>query len=151
MIAPKLLLAKKSRFTFANANFTGFYRAAPTPRWLSAGIALCVGIGTGLELDSERRALQLERLAKEMFQVALVCGRQRIEGAAMHDYQRRIAAALMRIAQFGAPVTAARRLLALDRGLQCARKMRRRQLRHGRPIGGTHGRTQLVDAAPLFR
>src|SRR3989338_108861 len=55
----------------------------------------------GIELDPERRALQLEDFAEGTFQIARIAGRHVVQTAAVDHDQRRGAAALMGVAHLG--------------------------------------------------
>src|SRR6266536_3128597 len=88
---------------------------------------LRIGIGACPELYPKRRALQLERLSKETFQVAPVGVRHAADRVAMDDDHRGIVSALVRVAQFGSSEPGARRVLPDERGLKRAGELGRRQ------------------------
>src|SRR5206468_7661617 len=95
-----------------------------------------------LELYPKGGSAQLERLAEEMFQVPAVRRRYIPEPRTVDHDQRRILAALVRIAQLGPAHSGARRLLAQDGGRQSARELGRRELRHRRSVRGVDGAQQ---------
>src|SRR5450756_2263610 len=84
------------------------------------------------EFDFERSALQLERFPEKTFQIAAIAVRNLVKRSAMDHDARRIAAALVRVAQLGTEHPAARRRLARDGGDQCPCQLR------GRPVSYTH-------------
>src|SRR5690606_41272399 len=71
-----------------------------------------------LEFDAQRRAVQLEGAAETGFQIAPVRVRNRVQRIAVDDDERRVLAALVRIAHLGAENTLAGRRLLLDGRLQ---------------------------------
>src|SRR4030065_1086223 len=81
---------------------------APHPRVLAfahrAACLACKRIAGAafLDLDSQWRALHLERLAETAFQIALVIVAQAFQRIAVQDDDRRILAALVGIARLGA-------------------------------------------------
>src|SRR5919108_6487556 len=112
---------------------------------------LRVRVAAGAELDRERRADELERLAEVALEVALVGGRHAVERVAMDDDARRIDAALVRVAQLRAHQAALRRRLALHRRLHGARELGRRQPRHRRGMGAIDRAHQLGEPLAAFR
>src|SRR5882757_3699661 len=75
-------------------------------------------IAAAAELDSQRRSLQLELLAKPAFQVSPVGLRHMLERVAVNYDQRRVGPTLVRIAQLGPKIAGTRRILTFDRSTQ---------------------------------
>src|SRR5262249_20417522 len=90
-------------------------------------LVLVEGVGTAAELHPHRRALQVEGLPEHTHQVALVGVRRAVQLVAVHHDHRRVAPALVGIAQLDA---AARHhgWLVLHRG----------RLHHPGQFGGAH-------------
>ena len=100
------------------------------------------------EIHAHGRAFQLERLAVAIDEVAtVVLGRPLGLGAMDHD-DRRVAPALVRIAQADAPTANERRLVLSDRGLEHARQLRRRHLAHGGGMRRANGIHELPTPLP---
>ena len=86
-------------------------------------------------LDPQRRAGELEVLAKAPFEVALVGVGDVLERVAVDHDDRRVHAALVRVAQLRPEGAGALRRLVLDRLLQQPRQHRRRHLARRRRMG----------------
>src|SRR5207237_1481909 len=90
---------------------------------LSSLPLLRIRVAAGAELDRHRRARELELVAEESFEIALVRVGHAVERVAVHDDARRVDPALVRVAQLRADVAGFRRRLALDRGDHGAREL----------------------------
>src|SRR5205807_4414521 len=84
------------------------------------------------QLDAKRRAPELERLAQRILEIALVRPLDLVQRGSVDDDDRRVRAALVRVAQLRPEAPGERRLLLLDGCLYCAREARRGELRHRR-------------------
>src|ERR1700719_151786 len=99
----------------------------------------------------DRSTHQIEGFAIDIDQVAPVGIRHMIGLVAVDDHDGRIAATLMRVAEFDAAPADQRGLVAFDGRLQHARQLRRTHVAHGRRIDLAYRRKQLADAAAMAR
>ena len=109
-----------------------------------------VGVLALLGDDAHRRAGQAERLAKAVFQIAQVIGRQLVHLRAVDDDGRRRMAALVGIAQLGAAAGGHRRRVGGDDGLQQARQFRRRRPGDRAVLHGKRGLGEGFHAAAVL-
>ena len=101
------------------------------------------------QVDAHRRAVEAERLAEAVRQVATVVFRRTLGLRPVHHDDRRVAAALVRVAKPDPPAAHERRLVLPDRRLEHARELRRRHLPHRSRVRGTHRVHQVADAAAV--
>src|SRR5690606_36250356 len=130
-------------------------RTALQPLYRNFGAALPkssprrIWVGCAAEFDAQRRAGEREALAEPRFQVAAIRLRHVAQPAAVHDDDRRILPALVRVAQLRPSGAPPRRRLALDRLVQRARELRRGDPGHRRRVGRLHRAHQRGDAESL--
>src|SRR5580765_4204027 len=102
-LAPPLLLdgrEGRSRGRAAHCPQMEAAAAVSTPARTRTHVG--VRVGAGLELYPKRRSAQFERVGEEMFQIAPVRGWKAPQRAPMHDDERGIAAALVRVPELRA-------------------------------------------------
>src|SRR5450830_1091321 len=91
------------------------------------------------ELDTEWSANQRESFTKMLFEITFVALVHSFKRVDVDHHDRRIHAALMRVAQFRTNGSLAARLLMFDRFNQCTREFRRRQVGHRGGISRVDG------------
>ena len=85
---------------------SGVLRFAPGP-FLRVRLLIAEGVFAGVELDAQRCSLQAEDFTEAVFKVAPVGVGNLVQRVAVDDDQRRVASALVGVAQFGAEEAAA--------------------------------------------
>src|SRR5690606_6852576 len=91
---------------------------------LPAGLR-CEGVPAGAQLDAQWSSLERQALAKPSLKIALVALADLVQRAAVDHDDRRVLAALVRVAHLGADRPVARRRLVLDGGDQVAGELGR--------------------------
>src|SRR5690606_22041313 len=116
------------------------------------GIALAFErILVGAEFDAYRRAFESEGLAEDVAEIAAIGVGDVLHLVAVHDDDRRVAAALVCVAQLDAPAAYERRLMLLDCGFEHARELGCRHLAHRCIVGMRDAAHQLADARAVQR
>src|SRR5712691_1598867 len=97
-----------------------------------------VRVPSAAKFDSERGPFQPKHPAEIGLEITAVAVGHGVERSPVHNDDRRVASALMRIAELGAREPRARRGLLRDGGDEGAGESRGGELGHGGPVGRIH-------------